>query len=174
MGYKVPESELVKREERTRQRDLELASEDYHRNLSRMDSIDWSTNSAMSEVEWQGYCAACWAFAANSALTTTAAIRTGRKIKLSAQQQVDCTMETGENFQKFGKYYDQDGCGGGYETKTFEFYKDWGAMLDRDYRYTSGETEREGRCKHDPSRVAMKVHEYGEIQGSIKSIHEKL
>ena len=52
LGYKIPESELIKREERTRLRDMELASEEYHRNLSRMDPIDWSTSPAMSEVEW--------------------------------------------------------------------------------------------------------------------------
>ena len=47
-------------------------------------------------------------------------------------------------------------------------------MLEEDYPYTSGETEKVGRCRHDPNKIAMKVESYGEVKGTIASIHEKL
>ena len=115
---------MAKREAREKLREQELADENYAegRRLAQMDVIDWPSTGLIDEVEFQGYCGACWAFSANTALSSTAAIRTGTLLKLSAQQQVDCTNEVRENKKRFGKFYDQAGCAGGYETKTWEFY----------------------------------------------------
>ena len=88
-------------------------------------------------------------------------------MKLSAQQQLDCTKDNRENKKRFGSTYNQDGCYGGFETGTWKFYKQHGAMLEDDYPYTSGMTEKVGRCKHDERRIAMKVDKYGEVDGTI-------
>jgi len=47
-------------------------------------------------------------------------------------------------------------------------------MLDKDYPYTSGKTERIGRCKYDRNKIAMKVSTFGDVSGTVKSIHQKL
>ena len=85
----------------------------------------------MSEVQDQGMCGACWAFAAIGAIEGAEAIRTGsidkmRLSKLSVQQMVDCSR--GEPFGNIG-------CGGGDEREALEYARIVPIMTEQDYPY---------------------------------------
>ena len=125
LGYKPDAEHIQQRDERTKRREEILANEEYHKNrrLSRLGEIDWPSSGYINDVVFQGYCGACWAISANTALTSRAALKTGLLVKLSAQQQLDCTADNEENKRRFGSTYNQDGCYGGFETGTFKFYQ---------------------------------------------------
>ena len=90
----------------------------------------------MTEVKSQGGCGSCWAFAATSALEGTIGLNNSEvSIRLSEQQSVDCTRNTQENIDRFGKNYGMYGCGGGWMAPSWEFMKDQGAMTNADYPY---------------------------------------
>jgi len=71
----------------------------------------------MTEVKDQGNCGSCWAFTANSTLEgTIGVINKEVAPRLSEQQMVDCTRNTDENEERFGKNYGMGGCNGGWMT----------------------------------------------------------
>lgn len=87
------------------------------------DSVDWRTKGAMNPVQNQRVCGAGWAFSAIAAMEGEHFIKTGKLLKLSEQQCVDCADEA-------------DGCLGGYQTDCFDYAKQDEALdLEADYPF---------------------------------------
>lgn len=57
------------------------------------DSVDWRTKGAVLPVQDQGRCGSCWAFSAIGAMEGAHFIASGKQVKLSEQQCVDCVTE---------------------------------------------------------------------------------
>ncbi|CAF2595625.1 unnamed protein product [Rotaria sp. Silwood2] len=78
----------------------------------------------MNPIENQGRCGACYAFAVTAAIEGTHALKTGRRIKLSKQQLVDCSPN--------------NGCSGGYLGTTYDYIKQRGGLQpDTSYPYAA-------------------------------------
>jgi len=81
----------------------------------------------------QGQCGSCWAFGATEALSDRFAIEQDVDVVLSPQYLVSCDQ---------GNY----GCMGGYLDVAWEFMETTGTVTDDCYKYTSGETGKDGDC----------------------------
>lgn len=111
----------------------------------------------MTEVKNQGGCGSCWAFAATSALEGTIGVHNQQVTeRFSEQQSVDCTRDTPENQEKFGKTYRMYGCRGGWMTPAWEFMHDQGAMLNKDYPYKAKDQD----CFHEESKTIGRVKDW--------------
>ena len=141
-------------------------------------TLDLAADGFMYPVKNQGGCGSCWAFAANSALEGTIAIKNGSTpVRLSEQHLVDCTLRRNDyNRSLFGEDYGLWGCGGGWMATAWYFQYKNGIMLDSDYPYTSGNDGLETRCAHDASKVVGKVTNWGQIKASdgLDAVKEKL
>jgi hypothetical protein len=86
------------------------------------DSIDWNAKGAVSPVGNQLVCMSGWAFAAIGAMESANFIKTGKLIKLSEQEAVDCAGS--------------DGCRGGRIGDLFEFAEGEDIETEAEYPYT--------------------------------------
>lgn len=59
--------------------------------------VDWRERGAVTPVENQEHCKACWAFAVASAVESHYFIKTGELVRLSAQNLIDCSDVFGNN-----------------------------------------------------------------------------
>jgi hypothetical protein len=99
------------------------------------DSVDWSTQGAVTPVKDQGQCGSCWSFSTTGALESRCAISTGEFHSLSEQELVDCDTQ-------------DSGCNGGLMDYGFTFAKNNGGLCEESaYPYTSGTTKRRGTCE---------------------------
>lgn len=76
--------------------------------------MDWRLAGAVTPPHVQGECGSCWAFTAAGALEGAHFIKTGKLVRLSAQQLIDCT-----NTEEWGNY----GCNGGFIDYGFDYSK---------------------------------------------------
>lgn len=65
----------------------------------------------------------------------------------------------------YGDYY-LWGCDGGWMSYAWSFLRDWGAMTNADYPYTSGNTSTESACAHDSSKTVGNVSSWTQVYGS--------
>ena len=72
------------------------------------DAIDWRSKGAVNHIVDQKNCGSCWAFSTTAAMEGAHKIKTGKLLKLSEQELVDC--DKGD-----------DGCNGGLEVRAFKY-----------------------------------------------------
>jgi C1A family cysteine protease len=92
--------------------------------------IDWRSKGAVNPVQDQKSCGSCWAFSSTAAMEGAHFIKTGKLLKLSESQFVDCDPKS-------------EGCNGGLETNAFTYAKKHAQELEKDYPYSP----RTNRCK---------------------------
>ncbi len=92
---------------------------------------DWRDLGAVSNVQFQGICGCCWAFAAVSALESSAVINYKEKLDFSEQYFVNCI---------------QYGCNGGNSLNVFEYLKTRTIPLENQLPYAGSEQP----CKSVP------------------------
>jgi cathepsin L len=73
-------------------------------------ALDWRTRGVVNPVQNQGECGSCYSFSGVCSMEGVVALKTGRLLKLSEQQVVDCS-------KSYGNY----GCQGGLEQNVFRY-----------------------------------------------------
>lgn len=100
------------------------------------DSVDWTTQGAVTDVKDQGSCGSCWSFSATGALEGAYYLKYGSLKAFSEQELVSC--DTGGA---------DAGCNGGWMDDAFDFVKSNGGLAtEDDYPYTSGSSGKSGSC----------------------------
>lgn len=97
------------------------------------ESLDWRDKGALNVARDQEFnkCGSCYAFSQVAALESHYFIKTGKLFKLSRQEVVDCSMNSG--------------CSGGSALMTYNYIMENGISLDSDYPYKA----EEGNCLAD-------------------------
>jgi C1A family cysteine protease len=85
--------------------------------------IDWREKGAVQPVQDQGHCGSCWAFSAIGAMEGAHFIASGKQVKLSEQQCVDCVTE-------------DKGCNGGWQADCMDYAVTDPMVTEKQYPYT--------------------------------------
>lgn len=135
----------------------------WHKNTGKQpDSVDWTTTGAVSEVNNQAKCFACYAFAACGAIEGALVIQGKPLRKLSAQQIVDCSTPS-SGFMNHG-------CKGGTMVKSYKYIIKNGLMPWTDYGYRTELNSRPecklmyARCKYNKKKVVQTIDGYVNIR----------
>jgi len=99
------------------------------------EGVDWRTSitgwtSGFGDVQNQGSCGSCWAFAATAVFEAHVAKESGSQLKLAEQELVDCAP----NPEECGG---TGGCEGATSEIGFQLIKDKGHVLSEDLDYTA-------------------------------------
>lgn len=78
-----------------------------YEHLTRPDAFDWRKRGVVTATKNQGQCGSCWAFAVTATVESLYAIHTGKLLRLSEQQLLDCDLE-------------DSACDGGYRPNAFK------------------------------------------------------
>lgn len=89
-------------------------------------SKDWRDANCVNAVQNQGSCGSCWSFTSIAAMETSYCHSTGKLLKLSEQQFVDCASQ---------RPYNNQGCNGGFYDGAWDYAKTHGMELETDYPY---------------------------------------
>ncbi|XP_042912056.2 cathepsin S-like [Parasteatoda tepidariorum] len=121
---------------------------------------DWRKKNIITSVKNQGHCGSCWAFATVAALEAHLALKTGKMIKLSEQDVMDCS-------RKYGNH----GCHGGFTDHAYHYVKtNKGINRAKDYPYKAKDA---GRCKNKKRKNEAAIKYYGVLpKGDEKLLKE--
>lgn len=96
---------------------------------------DWRLRGAVTPVKDQAVCGSCWSFGTSGSIEGALFVKTGKLIRLSQQQMVDCSWKYGNN-----------GCDGGEDFRAYKYIMDAGGLAsEEDYGHYIGV---DGKC-HD-------------------------
>ncbi len=96
-------------------------------------SVDWRQQGIVAPIQDQSSCGSCWTFSSSSAIEGAYAQKTGKFVKLSEQNLVDCA----------GLAYGSMGCNGGLMDGAFNYVMANGIASEDSYPYTG----KDGSCK---------------------------
>lgn len=113
--------------------------------LQQTPDIDWVAKGVVSPIQNQGQCGSCWAFSSTSNIESVNACATGKLLKLSEQQFVDCSSG-----------YGNMGCNGGWMDNAFQYAEVYGDESENAYPYTATTNS----CKYQKSAVIANIVSY--------------
>uniref|UniRef100_A0A6G1SG74 Counting factor associated protein D n=1 Tax=Aceria tosichella TaxID=561515 RepID=A0A6G1SG74_9ACAR len=99
------------------------------------ETFDWTVLGAVTPVKDQAICGSCWSFGTSGTVEGAYFVKTGKLLRLSQQQLVDCSWEFGNN-----------GCDGGEDSRAYGYImKVGGLSTEEDYGHYKAI---DGKC-HD-------------------------
>lgn len=128
-----------------------ITAETYFQSKSQSPSeVDWRRKGAVTQVESQDSCRACWAFAVASAVESHHFIKTGNLVHLSTQNLIDCSNVFGNR-----------GCIKGYAGKSFKYIKaNRGINYAKSYPYTNMQRN----CRFDRKKPVVSIRGYVKVK----------
>lgn len=121
-------------------------------NFSLPAAFDWRDHGAVTRVNEQKLCGACYAMAAVAAVEGQLFLKTGNLTELSVQEIVDC-----------GSKYEAGGCKGGVVQGVFSYIADEGGMSSAaDYPFK----HKREKCQKSESVVAFNLTKYILVRSS--------
>jgi len=125
-------------------------------------SYDWTECGVVGPAYNQGQCGANWDISVVATVESYYAVKTGKWVRLSAQQPLDCNG--------------QQGCEGGLPETAWNYIEEFGLEPDSVYPYTA----EDGTCKYNQNSVVVTVAYFYNIsteaglykQLSTPSIHD--
>eukprot|EP01060_Flectonema_neradi_P024311 TRINITY_DN32_c1_g2_i4.p1 TRINITY_DN32_c1_g2~~TRINITY_DN32_c1_g2_i4.p1 ORF type:complete len:318 (+),score=89.09 TRINITY_DN32_c1_g2_i4:53-1006(+) len=122
-----------------------------------VESVDWRSKGAVTQVKNQGQCGSCWSFSTTGGIEGQWKLAGNALTSLSEQELVSCDKT-------------DDGCGGGWQYQAMQWLIDnhsGGIVTEEEYPYTSGE----GRVAECKDVKSMKVG--ATIKGYKKLAHSE-
>ncbi|KAF5270408.1 hypothetical protein FQR65_LT05596 [Abscondita terminalis] len=110
-------------------------------------NVDWRRLNCISDIRYQGKCAASFAFATTAAIEAHICFKTGKRYTLSPQNLIDCTIT---------QPFENSGCEGGALEPTYDYVVNIGINTESDYPY-SGTVS---KCKFKKEASVGKLADY--------------
>lgn len=108
--------------------------------------IDWRKQGAVTAVNNQQLCGACWAFSTIENVESMYAIKTGNLVQFSIQQMIDCAG------------YKNSGCNGGDMCNLLRWLKDEQVNISKNNEYPLH--LRNEKCKLDQTREGVRISDF--------------
>jgi len=118
--------------------------------------VDWTSKGAVTDVKDQGQCGSCWSFSTTGSVESSYYLATGKLDSFSEQQLVDCSSS-----------YGNQGCNGGLMDDAFNYIKDNGICLEKDYPYNASD----GNCKQ--CKVVTKINSFVDVPANDEKALQK-
>lgn len=125
-------------------------------NYKAPESIDWREKGAVTAIQEQGNCGACWAFSATAGAEGAWVVKGNKQIKISEQCFIDCTI---------GCW----GCYGGLRDSAYDYVKsDQGGkmQLEEDYPYLGINDQ----CHFDATKGVGNIDSYLIITDEVELV----
>jgi len=135
--------------------------EDYNENLENEnvpDEKNWRHYGAVTPVKDQAICGSCWSFGVAGSVEGAYFRKTGKLLRLSQQQQVDCSWGFGNN-----------GCYGGEHWRSYKYImKHGGLATEEDYGHYKAA---DGYCHDDKPKFKVNITGYVNLpKGNEKAL----
>jgi len=119
-------------------------------------NVDWRSKGIITPPKDQGGCGSCWTFSTAEQIESAYAQKSGKLVRLSEQQILDCTPNPND-------CGGTGGCGGGtVELAVARIVQMGGLTLEKDYPYVSGDGSN-FPCDMSKFKPAVKVAAYVDL-----------